>query len=282
MSNSNAQRNIDPDAWLLDPVNAEELLSLISDLTNRYTSMESSSVTYETAQMLMQAVLYTLEHAMDSLSDVPGTPDQKLPLKQLYERGREVIGEKAQKTMRQYEQLTFSFESYGCRNYYDTVMKGLPAFFSRYDIRFQPHNTILMLDYPTMVPDPSLCGIDRIHDYLTKISLENEFLARFPHSAVTDLLRHSCLEYEELYLDNICELVLRTAIGCVLLHKPVAKLSLDVNDRRQLQRLFASFSTEQAHLFVCDIIKQLLVVADLLEAAEYFLRAGRDIAVRQT
>ena len=36
----------------------KEILELVGELTERYTSKESTSVTYETAQQLMGAVLY--------------------------------------------------------------------------------------------------------------------------------------------------------------------------------------------------------------------------------
>jgi hypothetical protein len=38
-----------------------ELLPIVSDLAKKYTSMESSSITYENARMLMESVLYCLE-----------------------------------------------------------------------------------------------------------------------------------------------------------------------------------------------------------------------------
>ena len=38
----------------------EELLPVVGKLTEKYTSLSSTSVTYETAQQLMGAVLYCL------------------------------------------------------------------------------------------------------------------------------------------------------------------------------------------------------------------------------
>ncbi len=39
----------------------EELLPLAASLADKYTMGESSSVSYETAQMLMEAVLYCIQ-----------------------------------------------------------------------------------------------------------------------------------------------------------------------------------------------------------------------------
>ena len=41
----------------------EELLPVVGKLTEKYTSLSSTSVTYETAQQLMGAVLYCLREA---------------------------------------------------------------------------------------------------------------------------------------------------------------------------------------------------------------------------
>ena len=39
----------------------EEILKLLWDLTKKYTANQSSSVTYDTAQMLLEAIQYCME-----------------------------------------------------------------------------------------------------------------------------------------------------------------------------------------------------------------------------
>ena len=45
----------------------EELLPVVSELAQKYTGYESTSITYEKAQMLMGAVLNTVIHAPTAL-----------------------------------------------------------------------------------------------------------------------------------------------------------------------------------------------------------------------
>ena len=49
----------------------EELLPLVSALTDKFTSKESSSVTYETAQMLMEAVLFCIQEYEEVSGESP-------------------------------------------------------------------------------------------------------------------------------------------------------------------------------------------------------------------
>ena len=47
----------------------EELLPITAWLADKYTSKESSSVTYDTAQMLMEAVIYCVKECGDISSN---------------------------------------------------------------------------------------------------------------------------------------------------------------------------------------------------------------------
>ena len=54
----------------------------------------------------------------------------------------------------------------------DTFMKGLPEFFKWYDIRFEPQNTILTLDYPLLKDISSYSGIDKIYEFIRCVHAE--------------------------------------------------------------------------------------------------------------
>ena len=54
----------------------------------------------------------------------------------------------------------------------DTFMKGLPEFFKWYDIRFEPQNTILTLDYPLLKDISSYTGIDKIYEFIRSVHAE--------------------------------------------------------------------------------------------------------------
>ena len=68
----------------------EQLLPLAAELADRYTSKESSSVTYETAGALMEAVLYCMKecgnegNAVISPGHMPGA-------REIYRRGAGLV-----------------------------------------------------------------------------------------------------------------------------------------------------------------------------------------------
>lgn len=67
-------------------------------------------------------------------------------------------------------------------------MKGLPEFFKWYDVKFQPQNTILTLDYPVLKDISQLSGIDKVYEFINCIRLEQQFLKKFSKSYVVEIL----------------------------------------------------------------------------------------------
>lgn len=126
----------------------KEILELVGELTERYTSKESTSVTYETAQQLMGAVLYCIE---ENEKDVSGTEllQGQSSIRRIYEAGYEKVLQKVEQARILYNELTEKFEDYGSRALRETF-DAIPQFFIRYDARFSPQNHILTLDYPVL------------------------------------------------------------------------------------------------------------------------------------
>lgn len=216
----------------------EELLPAVAALSDRYTSKESSSVTYETANMLMEAVLYCIRECLKEAQPVASSEAMPNPLL-LYEKGYEAVLAKAKSANALYEELIEDFTDYGCRNYADTVLKGMPAFFLKYDARFCPQDSVITLDYPLLTGDPELCGVDQIHDYLQKLLIEKRFLNHFDAATVRSLLHELSPDYSELYLDNICRPVLCRAVECLILDKPPTDLHLSKEEKEGLRAYFS-------------------------------------------
>lgn len=225
-------------------LSADALLPAVASLSDRYTSRESSSVTYETANMLMEAVLYCIQECLGESEHVMTSDAMPEPLV-LYEKGYEAVLAKVKSANALYEELIKDFTDYGCRNYGDTVLKGMPAFFLKYDARFCPQDHIITLDYPLLAGDLELCGVDQIHDYLHKLLMEKRFLGHFDKAAVSGLLSELCPEYGELYLDNICRPVLSRAAECLILDKPLTDLRLSNEEKRELQEYFTGMDREK-------------------------------------
>lgn len=184
----------------------EELIPIVGRLAEKYTANESTSVTYEKAEQLMGAVLYCIHEADqqgwqegDASGNIEGASDRhpmtvaekKLSAKQAYEAGAACVEQKTRKALKLYHEILPEFQSYDNACLYDTFVRGLPEFFQWYDVKFQPQNTILTLDYPVLKDISGLSGIDKVYAFIKCIRLEQQFLKKFPRSYVAEILeRH--------------------------------------------------------------------------------------------
>ena len=128
----------------------EQLLPIVAQLTNRFVSCESTSVTYERARYLMEAVIYCI-HECEGGNQL--ATNEKLPVKDAYESGYKKLLLKVKQAQTAYSEMIVDFNSFGNENYYDTVTKGISGFFQYYDDR--PHGKILIrvVNYVNSVSD---------------------------------------------------------------------------------------------------------------------------------
>ena len=202
----------------------EQLIPILVELTEKYTSKESTSVSYQTAKQLMNAVIY----CVDEINFVYNEADSRSRLeseigsdgKTAYMTGYELVVKKVLRSKALFEEIALDFNAYRNRAYYETVIEGMPAFFIYYDPKFNPQNHILTLDYPTIKSVQSSCGIDAIYEYLCYTKLEQELLKVFPEEYITTLLSRYHTDYEELFI-NIAGIVLRNIIVCMIVGKNI-------------------------------------------------------------
>lgn len=256
----------------------EELLPIVTKLVDKYTSKDSSSVSYEVARMIMGAVIYCINETSEKEADhVPAAQDRP-PAQQMYEAGYEIVVSKVHQAREWYDAVIIDFEDYGCRNYRDTILHGMPAFFLRYDARFNPQDHLLTLDYPVMVRRKGACGIDLILEYLKGIYAEKQFLSCFERQPVADLLECIVPDYRSLYLDNICEAVLLRVIQCAIAGSGIKELKLSEQDHRAVLAATDGKSLEETEAMVARGIT--LITKSLKLDPEYFIGSARDYAVR--
>jgi hypothetical protein len=260
----------------------EELLPLVEKLTFKYTSGDSSSVTYETARMLMEAILYCMEEYDRGDSEFGVRVKEKVDAATAYKLGLEAVTAKVYQTKELYHTILEEFCDYGCRNLRDTVIEGIPAFFLWYDPKFKPQDHLLTLDYPTLRPVNDLCGVDAIYQYLYNIKVECGFLKAFESAGVEELLERVMPDYRELYYDNISYAVLFTAVGCMAAHKPVGRLLLTKGDLPAVEEYFKGDSEETAERKINSLLSAMFrkVYFDGGEMERYFRHLGREYAVR--
>ena len=259
---------------------AEDLVPIVAELAKRYTSGESSSITYETAGQLMEAVLYCIRE-FEKGEAFSLTTGKKLSAGKCYERGLELVEKKVQDALKLYNRMMIYFSSYGNRCLQDTVGKGMPEFFKWYDVRLNPQDTLLTLDYPILMDLSADTGIDRIYGYLLCISLEQKFLRKFPR----DFVREALAEYDSRYqwmIDNLCEVVLFKVIRYIVLDKNLTEPDFSPEELSRLQKIIREKSLEELREKLKEAVDDL--VDDYFEEDEnlktYLYAAIQNISVR--
>lgn len=239
----------------------EELIPVVAELTEKYTSKQSTSVSYDTAKQLMNAVMYCInEIEFDCVeSDAYPVRDiiQEKNAKLAYRKGYELVVKKVLRTKALYDEIIQEFNAYRNRAYYDTIIEGMPAFFLYYDPKFNPQNHILTLDYPTIKYEQDLCGIDAIYKYLWYTKYEQMFLNAFPEEYVTTLLSRYNADYEELFI-NIGSIVLRNIIVCMIAGKNIIDHTFEENDFNIIKKLVKSCTKDELEIKIDHLISVLV------------------------
>lgn len=213
----------------------EELVPIVAKLAKRYTSGESTSITYEKAQQLMEAVLYSINEG-EVEEQFSLIENSELPAWKAYEIGVKCLEEKTKYTLSLYNEVMIHFCSYENKCLYDTVAKGLPEFFKWYDFKYEPQNTILTLDYPVLTENTEHTGIDKIYDYVLCIQLEQKFLNRFSSEYVARVLSKYNSKYR-IAIDNICEIFLMNLICHILAGKDIEDLEFDLDEYKRMEEM---------------------------------------------
>ena len=232
----------------------EELVPIVGKLAEKYTSHESTSITYEKAEQLMGAVLYCIHELWESSGNAPSL-NKKLSAQRAYEMGAAYVRDKTGKALDLYNRILPEFCHYENKCLYDTFVKGIPELFKWYDVQFEPQNTILTLDYPLLKDISEYTGIDKIFEFIKAIGLEQKFLKLFPAGYVINILSKDNRNWQES-MDNICEIVFIHVIGHIILGKSLTVIELEEDDYSYMQKIFKQATLE-------DIKKQLTTALEI-------------------
>ncbi len=214
----------------------EELVPIVGKLAEKYTAFEHTSMTYEEAQQLMQAVKYCIHETEISVNRT-AVADGNMTAQKLYEAGAKQVEEKARKALELYNEITPAFVHYDNYCLHDTVIDGLPEFFKWYDMKFCPQDTILTLDYPVLKNLSGLEGIDRIYEFILCIRTEQKFLNLFPEDYVRSALLNYDSRYEDM-IENICWVVLRDIACHVMAKKPLSEQKFTEEECQRIQSVW--------------------------------------------
>lgn len=257
----------------------EELLPIVSELAQKYAGYESTSITYEKAQSLMEAVLFCLSEYNSSAKD--SLVQKDISVKEQYNIGAKLLSEKVENIRKIFNEISFQFEDFGVKCLYDTVQKGIPQFLKWYDIKFCPQNTILTLDYPLLIDCSSLTGADAVYKYIWAIQTEQIFLGKFDRNYVMLVLEKYNSEYRDM-IENICSIVLTNIIGHIAIKKPFNDIDFLYGEYLQLSKIFAGKSILDIENVVKDLIKKIVsqFYENDMDMLEYLCYETNNIAVR--
>ena len=231
----------------------EELLPIVAELADKYTSKESTSVSYEKANQLMEAVLYCIHQCEDR----EGLLSKRgLPAREAYRLGCERLLKKVKKVQEAYNEMVVDFCAYGNENYQDTVIRGIYGFFRYYDALFAPQETIITMDYPTICPITGCSGIDAMESYVKAISLEQQFLHAIPQETVFKILQQYQADYHKQFY-NICSIVLRHILVCLLIGKKPG-MPREEQDDAMIAQAVKESSREQLKQYLSGMLKKLV------------------------
>ena len=231
----------------------EELLPIVAALAEQYTSKESTSVSYEQANRLMEAVLYCIGQCSEGRQI---TDSRGLTAREAYEWGYELVVQKVKRTQEIYNGMIIDFCAYGNDNYRETVERAIPGFFRYYDAKFAPRETIITMDYPTIRLITDATGINAIAKYIEYISYEQRFLKALPQEYVCDILFRFRPDYGKQFY-NICNIVLRHILGHMIIGEPLGKRAGE-EEYAALSEWILEREAEHLEKLIMELLHQLI------------------------
>lgn len=227
-----------------DAYRPEELVELVTWLAEKKYGYDSTSISYEAAEALMDAVWYCLR-TYEKMEAVL-LEQRGVSARQAYQIGYRQVVWQAEQVRRIYQELLPRFQSYGLCCLEDTIRKGIPAFLRYYDARFRPQETLLTLDYPVLLECGDRTGVALVLRYLNCIVLEQRFLARFPPAYVVEALSAYHADYAVL-IENICSILLGNLFGHWFLQKPLSQKGFC---QQEYARIKAQLGTKPKEILV--------------------------------
>ena len=227
-----------------------KLFALLARRTELYTMGEHSSVRIETAQELLQSVMFCLNLYLKQ-SGYKRKLLAQADLEELFKLGQGVIEEQLELGKKLYQLACSSAPGIENISYRDTLCS-IRGFFKHYDYRFFAHRIPCDIDYQLCNPvQESLQGVEYIDQYLGRLIIENSFVGKFEKGIAERLLTSYCSDYRGLLI-NLYAPLAANAVGLALLRKDVRSLNITEADGERLVKLFEPLSVTPAKKALSD------------------------------
>jgi hypothetical protein len=259
-----------------------DCLELLTSKIKKYNGLDSSSIRVEIAQNIMKSNLYTIGLWLKTYS----CPDEaikvlkELKISEIYDGGRKRIAS-MMRTLKTFHSIVLkNLLDTNNYTYNATVIDGIKGFFKIYEPEYEAHDIRITADYPLFNSIKNFVGIEFIHHYLNSIHYENLFCRNFSSEAIHHLLSGYDRNYKDLVV-NIYEIVLSTAIGCMIAKADVENLELTEESIEYLNKVLSGKSRYEIESIVWDAfeeIKQWFQIKDTM-VIEYLKRSLSGISI---
>lgn len=228
------------------PEMESKLMHFIQDYACRYVGGMSSSLPMEQMQVLAASAIYQITYGMaeNGISNPAQALMQTDSLTRLQKQGIVALKKKIHETQQIFQRIQRERIKIPQRAYQDTLMKGIPLFFSEYDVEYAAHETPGSIDYQLADPIDNASGIVFISDYLHQLDLENQFCRLVSPIFIHRLLKAFDERYEA-HLENQFEHVLMQMIGKILLNHDPRELIIRSEDLQMIDNLLRSLSSSE-------------------------------------
>lgn len=254
------------------------LMGVLSHTILQYTHNESNSVKTETAQSILQSIMYcldlylaelpTLEDALEELSSGA--------LASLHDKGLKVYIQRMNRAKEKLEAVKASMIPNPIVAYNDTISGGFEDYFKNPDGRFEAHAAGAVIDYPLLSDDTSWSGLLYTERYLYSLLLENQFCALYSVQGINELINGCAKKFKMSASDlmnNIPELILRNSICCVLLGFPADSLMIEKADCTLLSAKLKLLSDKEIEALLKGAMNALLLELNISDSPlSYYLQ----------
>lgn len=207
------------------------IMEVLKELIMKYTKGESTSVTVEVTEGLLNSLLYSLDFYLIELDDPQAALRElkKKDIRTMYEKGIELLRLCVIDTKKLYEKIKRNRLQVELEAYNLTIDEAIPCFFEKYTVIFEAHNTMASIDYPLVFDDMSVRGISYIKNYLEHLDIETEFCSFFSVENIDKILNgfgKMCRLNHTIELINIFELLINNSIFSVLCRNKAGQLNI--------------------------------------------------------
>lgn len=220
-----------------------KIMDLLKALILKYTKGESTSVTVETTESLLNSLLYSLDFRLLKFEN-PLLAIRYLfekDLNKIYEEGLELLRLCVSDTKKLCKQVNKYRLNLDIDAYNETLDVAIPSFFEKYTIVFEAHHSMASIDYPLVFDDMSVRGVSYIRNYLETLNIETKFCRLFPEEDLEKLIKgfgRMCRLNSKIELINIFEIVINNCMFSVLCGNKLHQLNITPNQYNTLEEIF--------------------------------------------